>query len=107
MKVPYGEGVACRTGPAPCVVDRVGKTGRRNGCGRYGEPVLRLDVVRDPRHASTLFARKPGGRFTAHALRGRAALGRRKPHANDVRWGEVGLRHSSWEVAEQSRETGY
>jgi len=22
MQVPYGEGVACRTGPAPCVIDR-------------------------------------------------------------------------------------
>ena len=87
MEVPYGEGVACRTGPAPCVIDRevggealvrgdvgwvlsresalssadrVGKTGRRNGDGRYGEPAVRPGVVRDPMHALTLFARKPG-----------------------------------------------
>src|SRR5258708_2260945 len=35
-----------------------------------------------------------------------AALGRRKPYANDARRGEVGLRCSSREVAEQNRETG-
>jgi len=94
MQVPYGEGVACRTGPAPCVddrevggealekgdvgwvlsresalssADRVGKAGRRNGGGRYGESADRLGVVRDPRHALTLFARKPGGLSTACA----------------------------------------
>jgi hypothetical protein len=87
MEVPYGEGVACHTGPAPCVADRevggealargdvgwvlsresalpgadrVGKTGRRNDGGRYGESVARPGVVRDPMHALTLFARKPG-----------------------------------------------
>jgi len=87
MRVLYGEGVACRTGPVPCVVDRevagealvrgdvgwvlsresallgadpVGKRGRRNGDGRIGEPDCRPDVVTDPMHASKLLARKPG-----------------------------------------------
>jgi hypothetical protein len=87
MKVLYGEGVACRTGPAPCVDDRevggealsrgdvgwvlsresallgadsVGKRGRRNGNGLIGEPDCRPGVVTDPMHASTLLARKPG-----------------------------------------------
>ena len=100
MQVPYGEGVACRTGPAPCVIDRevggealvrgdvgwvlsresalssadrVGKTGRRNGDGRYGESVARPGVVRDTMHALTLFARKPGG---LPAALGRRAAGR-------------------------------
>ena len=92
MQVPYDEGVACRIGPVPCAVDRevggealvrgdvggvlsreselssadrVGKPGRQHGCGRHGEPALRLGVVRDPMHASTLFARKPGGLLAA------------------------------------------
>ena len=100
MQVPYGEGVACRTGPAPCVddrevggealergdvgwvlsresalsgADRVGKAGRRNGDGRYGKSAHRLDVVRDPTHALTLFARKPGG---LHSARSRRVTGR-------------------------------
>ena len=105
MQVPYGEGAACRTGPAPCVVDRevggealvrgdvgwvlsresglssadrVGKPGRQHGCGRHGETADRLGVVRDPRHALTLFARKPRGLFTAHALRGGGRIGKAK-----------------------------
>jgi hypothetical protein len=100
MKVPYGEGVACRTGPVPCVVDRevggealargdvgwvlsresalssadrVGKTGRRNSNGRHGKSTCWLGVVRDPRHALTLFARKPGDLLAAH---GRRVVGR-------------------------------
>src|SRR5271168_3946249 len=88
MEVLYGEGVACRTGPAPCADDRevggealargdvgwwvlsresallgadpVGKRGRRNGDGRTGEPDRRPDVVTDPMHAPKLLARKPG-----------------------------------------------
>src|ERR1700722_6175669 len=36
--------------------------------GRHGEPASRLGVVRDPRHATTLLARKPGGLLSAHAL---------------------------------------
>ena len=87
MQVPYDEGVACRIGPVPCAVDReiggealvrgdvgwvlsreselssadrVGKPGRQHGGGRNGESALRLGVVRDPMHALTLFARKPG-----------------------------------------------
>jgi hypothetical protein len=87
MQVLYGEGVACHTGPVPCVDDRevggealvrgdvgwvlsrenallgadpLGKRGRRNGNGRNGEPDCRPDVVTDPMHASTLLARKPG-----------------------------------------------
>ena len=105
MQVLYGEGVACRTGPALCVIDRevggealvrgdvgwvlsresalssadrVGKTGRRNGDGRYGEPAVRLGVVRDPMHATTLLARKPGGLHSAHTLRGRGRIGKAK-----------------------------
>src|SRR5665213_1390186 len=96
MRVLYGEGVACRTGPVPCVVDRevagealvrgdvgwvlsresallgadpVGKRGRRNGDGRIGEPDCRPDVVTDPMHASKPDARKPG--YLSAALEGR------------------------------------
>jgi len=103
MQVPYGEGVACRTGPAPCAADcevsgealargvvgwvlsresdlpsadRVGKPGRRHGHGRYGEPVNRIGVVRDPRHATTLFGWKPGGLFSTHALGGAGRVGK-------------------------------
>ena len=103
MQVPYGEGVACRTGPAPCATDRevsgealvrgivgwvlsresglssadrVGKPGRQHGFRRHGEPVNRLGVVRDPRHAMTLLARKPGDLFSAHARRGRGRIGK-------------------------------
>ena len=103
MQVPYGEGVACRTGPVPCAADRevsgealvrgivgwvlsresvlssadrVGKPGRQHGCGRYGEPVNRLGVVRDPMHATTLLARKPGGLFSARALNSLGRIGK-------------------------------
>ena len=58
--------------------DRVGKPGRQHGCGRHGETADRLGVVRYPRHALTLFARKPGGLFTAHALRGGGRIGKAK-----------------------------
>ena len=105
MGVPYGEGVACRTGPVPCATDRevsgealvrgvvgwvlsresglssadrVGKPGRQHGYGRYGEPANRLGVVRDPRHATTLFAWKPGGLFSAHVVRGTGRIGKAK-----------------------------
>ena len=105
MQVPYDEGVACRTGPVPCATDRevrgealvrgivgwvlsresglssadwVGKPGRQHGCGRHGKPANRLGVVRDPRHAMTLFARKPGGLLSAHALRGIGRIGKAK-----------------------------
>jgi len=105
MRVLYGEGVACRTGPVPCAADRevsgealargvvgwvlsresalssadrVGKPGRQYGYGRYGEPANRLGVVRDPRHATTLFAWKPGGLSSAHALRDTGRIGKAK-----------------------------
>jgi hypothetical protein len=54
----------------------VGKTGRRNGFGRYGEFKYRLGVVRDPMHALTLLARKPGDLLSAHALRGVGRIGK-------------------------------
>jgi hypothetical protein len=105
MQVPYGEGVACRTGPVPCAADRevigealvrgvvgwvlsresalssadrVGKPGRQHGYGRHGEPAVRLGVVRDPMHATTLFARKPGGLLSARAPRGMGRIGKAK-----------------------------
>ena len=105
MQVPYGEGVACHTGPVPCAADRevsgealvrgvmgwvlsresalssadrVGEPGRQHGDGRHGEPAHRLGVVRDPRHATTLFARKPGGLLSAHALWGLGRIGKAK-----------------------------
>ena len=105
MQALYGEGVACRTGPAPCATDRevrgealvrgvvgwvlsresallradrVGKPGRQHGYGRHGEPANRLGVVRDPRHATTLLAWKPGGLFSAHALQGTGRIGKAK-----------------------------
>ena len=105
MQVPYGEGVACRTGPVPCAADRegsgealvrgvvgwvlsresglssadrVGKPGRQHGGGRHGEPDNRLGVVRDPRHAMTLFARKPGGLLSANALNSLGRIGKAK-----------------------------
>ena len=58
--------------------DRVGKPGRQHGYGRYGEPANRLGVVRDPRHATTLFAWKPGGLFSAHAAMGTGRIGKAK-----------------------------
>ena len=103
MQVPYGEGLASRTGPAPCATnrevggevlvrgvvgwvlsresglssaDRVGKPGRQHGHGRHGEPSDRLGVVRDPRHATTLLARKPGGLLTAHVAEGMGRIGK-------------------------------
>jgi hypothetical protein len=105
MRVPYGEGVACRTDPVPCATDRevrgealvrgvvgwvlsresglssadrVGKPGRQHGYGRHGEPVNRLGVVRDPRHATTLLAWKPGDLSFAQALRGMGRIGKAK-----------------------------
>jgi hypothetical protein len=105
MQVPYGEGVACHTGPVPCAADRevigealvrgvvgwvlsresalssadrVGKPGRQHGYGRHGEPANRLGVVRDPMHATTLFARKPGDLLSARALRGTGRIGKAK-----------------------------
>jgi hypothetical protein len=105
MQVPYGEGVACHTGPVPCVADRevggealvrgdvgwvlsresalsgadrVGKAGRQNDSGRYGKPAGRLDVVRDPMHALTLFARKPGDLPAACNPRGAGRTGKAK-----------------------------
>lgn len=105
MEVLYGEGVADRTGPVPCVADRevggealvrgdvgwvlsresallgadpVGKRGRRNGSGRIGEPDGRPDVVRDPMHALKLLARKPGDLLSAHALGGGGRIGKAK-----------------------------
>ena len=105
MQVPYGEGVACHTGPVPCATDRegsgealvrgvvgwvlsrdsalssagrVGKPGRQHGYGRHGEPVNRLGVVRDPMHAMTLLARNPGDLLFAQALRGMGRIGKAK-----------------------------
>jgi hypothetical protein len=105
MQVPYGEGVACHTGPVPCAadrevsgealvrgivgwvlsresalssVDRVGKPGRQHGGGRHGEPAYRLGVVRDPMHATTLLARKPGDLLSAQAIRSMGRIGKAK-----------------------------
>jgi hypothetical protein len=105
MQVLYGEGVACRTGPVPCAADRevigealvrgvvgwvlsresalssadrVGKPGRQHGYGRHGLSANRLGVVRDPRHATTLLARKPGGLLSAYALTGIGRIGKAK-----------------------------
>jgi hypothetical protein len=103
MQVPYGEGVACHTGPVPCATDRevsgealvrgvvgwvlsresglssadrVGKPGRPHGSGCDGEPDNRLGVVKDPRHAMTLLARKPGGLLSAHAVNRLGRIGK-------------------------------
>jgi len=105
MQVLYGEGVACRTGPVPCATDRevsgealvrgvvgwvlsresglsnadrVGKPGRQHGHVRHGEHVHRLGVVRDPRHATTLLARKPGGLSAAYVRFGIGRIGKAK-----------------------------
>ena len=105
MQVPYGEGLASRTGPAPCATnravggealvrgvvgwalsresglssaDRVGKPGRQHGYGRHGEPADRLGVVIDPRHATTLLARKPGGLSFARPRRDMGRIGKAK-----------------------------
>ena len=105
MQVPYGEGVACHTGPVSCATDRevsgealargvvgcvlsresglssadrVGKPGRQHGYGRHGLSANRLGVVRDPRHATTLLARKPGGLLSAYALTGIGRIGKAK-----------------------------
>ena len=105
MQISYGEGVACRTGPVPCAADReaggealargaagwvlsresglssadrVGKPGRQHGYGRHGEPANRPGVVRDPRHAMTLLAWKPGGLPFAHAHERMGRIGKAK-----------------------------
>jgi hypothetical protein len=133
MQVPYGEGVACRTGPVPCATDREvsgealvrGVVGwvlsRESGLSsadragnREGNTVT--GVTASPPTGSA-WSETPGtrrrflhgsGEISSSPMPSSewAALGRRKPHANDARRGEVGPRCSSREVAEQSRATG-
>ncbi len=46
MKVPYGEGIASRTGPEPCAIDReVG--GEASAGGGIGQPLSREKCNRD------------------------------------------------------------
>jgi hypothetical protein len=59
-------------------------------------------AVREPLHAGSLDAREPGDPTLAQpADRGRAAQGRLRPHAWDVRAWEVGSPRSTDEAAEQ------
>ena len=104
MQVPYGEGVACRTGPVPCATDRevrgealvrgvvgwvlsresalssadrVGKPGRQHGYGRHGEPANRLGVVRDPSmRGHSLFGNREISSLAGAVARRRSARGR-------------------------------
>lgn len=105
MKVPYGEGVACYTGLVPCAADRevggealvrgdvgwvlsrestlpgadpVGIRGKQHGDRRHGEPAHRLGVVKDPRHALMLFARKPGDLLAAQGYLAWGRIGKAK-----------------------------
>lgn len=56
----------------------MGKTGRQNGGGRYGEPADRLDVVIGPMHALTLLAWKPGDLLATRAPRDAGRTGKAK-----------------------------
>ena len=133
MKVLYGEGLAHRTGPEPCAVDReVG--GEASAGGGIGQPLSRerllsrtptTSLCRKAMRAVAIAIGRSGpawsetlacaqapragtGRSLAHLgrKRRRIASGRRGAVAGDERAGEVRLRHSSREANERSRATG-
>ena len=73
----------------------------------YARAVGGPRAVREPLHAGSLDAREPGDPTLAQpADRGRAAQGRLRPHAWDVRAWEVGSPRSTDEAAEQGLGCG-
>ena len=130
MEEPYTEGVATHGGPEPCVGDPRGRSEAldrgthrpaiepRNGVNRGADVVMTggrqhrwrryARVARGPRevgepvHVRNLHAREPGDPTIALPPGTvRAARGRLRPHARDVRSWEVGLPHSTGEAVEQ------
>jgi hypothetical protein len=136
MREPYTEGAATHGGPGPCVGDPRGRSealdrgtrrpaieprnqpdrgadvvtqdGRQHSRRRYARAVGGPRAVGEPMHARSLHAREPGDPMSAlPPARVRAARGRRKPYARDVRSWEVGLPRSTCEAAEQRRASGH
>ena len=132
MEEPYTEGVATHGGPEPCVGDPRGRSEAldrgthrpaiepRNGVNRGADAVMtggrqhrRRRYARvaggprevgEPVHVRNLHAREPGDPTIALPPGTvRAAWGRLRPHARDVRSWEVGLPHSTGEAVEQGR----
>jgi hypothetical protein len=132
MEEPYTEGVATHGGPEPCVGDPRGRSealdrgthrpaieprngenrgadavmtgGRQHRRRRYARGAGGPREVGEPVHVRNLHAREPGDPTIALPPGTvRAARGRLRPHARDVRSWEVGLPHSTGEAVEQGR----
>ena len=132
MEEPYTEGVATHGGPEPCVGDPRGRSealdrgthrpaieprngenrgadavmtgGRQHRRRRYARVAGGPREVGEPVHVRNLHAREPGDPTIALPPGTvRAARGRLRPHARDVRSWEVGLPHSTGEAVEQGR----
>jgi hypothetical protein len=132
MEEPYTEGVATHGGPEPCVGDPRGRSealdrgthrpaieprngvnrgadvvmtgGRQHRWWRYARAIRGPREVGEPVHVRNLHAREPGDPTIALPPGTvRAARGRLRPHARDVRSWEVGLPHSTGEAVEQRR----
>jgi hypothetical protein len=130
MEEPYTEGVATHGGPEPCVGDPRGRSealdrgthrpaieprngenrgadavmtgGRQHRRRRYARVAGGPREVGEPVHVRNLHAREPGDPTIALPPGTvRAAWGRLRPHARDVRLWEVGLPHSTGEAVEQ------
>ena len=130
MEEPYTEGVATHGGPEPCVGDPRGRSealdrgthrpaieprngvnrgadvvmtgGRQHRWWRYARAIRGPREVGEPVHVRNLHAREPGDPTIALPPGTvRAARGRLRPHARDVRSWEVGLPHSTGEAVEQ------
>ena len=130
MEEPYTEGVATHGGPEPCVGDPRGRSealdrgthrpaieprngenrgadavmtgGRQHRRRRYARVAGGPREVGEPVHVRNLHAREPGDPTIALPPGTvRAAWGRLRPHARDVRSWEVGLPHSTGEAVEQ------
>ena len=123
MRELYVEGVATHGGPEPCVGDPRGRSealdrgthrpaieprngvnrgadvvmtgGRQHRWWRYARAIRGPREVGEPVHVRNLHAREPGDPTIALPPGTvRAARGRLRPHARDVRSWEVGLPHS-------------
>src|SRR4029450_4133607 len=132
MEEPYTEGVATHGGPEPCVGDPRGRSealdrgthrpaieprngenrgadavmtgGRQHRRRRYARVAGGPREVGEPVHVRNLHARGPGDPTIALPPGTvRAAWGRLRPPARDVRSWEVGLPHSTGEAVEQGR----
>ena len=128
----HAEGLAPHGGPEPCVGDPRGRSealdrgthrpaieprngvnrgadvvmtgGRQHRWWRYARAIRGPREVGEPVHVRNLHAREPGDPTIALPPGTvRAAWGRLRPHARDVRSWEVGLPHSTGEAVEQGR----